>query len=344
MAAMICKSGPRPMVTVERYLGRFVCVLLSVAVIAGCSYESTKITKSDDAFEQSPTDLPAATESRSAESSSLYDYLADREAVEFVNKFRIALDLGGQFSLSDFQKLQHVVEAYPQVDDLLDLLGQAIMVRRDWESLIDHHLSRPPEKRDPDQLAVAYLRTFRFDEALEHLERTIAESGSSNERQWMLAVANYQTGHGAEASRILEPLIPQAEGPHLAELWHLHAQLAHQRGDWEEAEASYKSALDIMPDQIGWMVRYSQILRLMGKDDLANETETRSRELQREADRQESTQRLLAALANSLTRARDQQDFDACLKIITQMEPHADTQLQQFLDGYRREITSLRKD
>lgn len=344
MFAKILRCGLLRFVPERRFATGLGFALLVAAFVGGCSFESPTLTESTDHLKQPQTDQHQSIESGAVESGSIYDYLRDREAVEFCNKFRAALDLGGQFSGADFQQLRQLVTNYPQVDDLWDLLAQAIMVRRDWESLIDHHLSRPPEKRDQDQLAVAYLRSSRFEEALEHLEKTIAESGSSNERQWMLAVANYQSGHGAEASRILEPLIPQAKGPHLAELWHLHAQLAHQRGDWDEAESSYKSALDIMPDQIGWLVRYGQILRLLGRDDLATETENRSRELQWEADRQESTQRLLAALANSLTLAWDQQDFDACLKIITQMEPHADPQLQQFLDGYRREITRLRKD
>jgi len=320
-----------------RSLRSFSVLFLGLAaagiITAGCR-------PGEPAEDLTPTAADSPTPSASG-SRSHADFYQDREAFQFVADFRESLHRKGTLKVDDFLRLQSLAQQYPQSEDIQNLLAQAIVVRQDWDGLVAHYRQRPDEKRDHDQMAGAYLKAHRYQEAWEFLQDVIAVHGDSEDRQWLLALAAFHSGRSDAAQRILDSLIPRSQESRLVEMLFLRGQLAQRAEDWAAAEQWYQKGRELAPEHIGLTVNLGQVFRQLGRDGEAVDLENQARQLQQDADQQEATQRLMAALAVSLEQSWAEKDLEQCLSIIERMEPHAEPEVLQVLDDYRREIARL---
>ena len=218
-------------------------------------------------------------------------------------------------------------------------MAQALVVRQDWDGLVEHYLSLQADKRDHDQLAGAFIKSHRYSEAWDYLSEIVGKDGTSPDRQWLLAVAAVNSDRESEAKQLLDELTSsESSEQRLADIHLLKGQLHYRQTNWQEAESHFRLALAHLPDDIGLHVNLGQALRHLRRDEEAAFFENRAQQLRQVADEQDATRRLMAALSNNLERAWKEKDFPRCMQIISQMEPHADSSIRRVLDEYRREI------
>ncbi len=280
----------------------------------------------------------------STESNSPSTLFQDQDAFLFVNNFQAELKNKGRVKSKDFQRLSKIAQDFPDDQDLQSLLVKAIIVRQDWNGLVDHYLSLPDEKLEYDELIDACMKAHRYEQAWIHLQNVISHEGTSDIRQIQSALAAFHTGRFEESEQIVEKLLAADTVNAILELTYLRGRLALRQERWEEAEQHLRRALELSPDTPNIMINYSRALRQLDRSAEAAELESRARQIQLEIDRRDATQRRMAALANNLEKFWAEKNLEKCLEIIEEMEPHVDESIRRGLEGYRLEINRLREE
>ena len=310
-----------------------------IVIITGLSCNRPEVND-----QQAKPKLNEAIPMTSTDSRSPSSLFQDRAAFLFVNEFQSEIQVKGRVKSEDFQRLFQIAQQYPDDQDLQSVLVKAIIIRQDWDGLVDYYLNRPVEKRAHDELLSAMMKAHRYEEVWNYLNDELANDKSSDFRQIQLSLAAFHTGRFEESEQIVEQLLATANVNAEMELIFLRGRLALRQERWEEAENYLRRANEMSPDTPNIMINFSRALRQLNRASAANELETRAKEIQQEIDRLDAIQRRMAALANNLEKFWGEKNLEKCLEIIEEMEPHVDATVRRGLDGYRQEIYRMREE
>jgi tetratricopeptide (TPR) repeat protein len=243
----------------------------------------------------------------------------------------------GHFDGESLATLQRLRADHPRDRSVMVLLEQALLEREDWNALValvGERTETAPAAAQAADLATVLLKAQRYDEAAECLASAGARESEDVKLVWLTAFADFHRGRHAEAAALIDERLDDLLSGGIGDALLLRGTIALQADEFEQARELLERFVVLQPTHPAAHDALGRTLAALGDDQAAGEHLERAQALHAALSRAETTQARLSARASAANAAFAEGDYATCERLLKEMIPTADTDLQVELYRY----------